>query len=113
MAFGRGFYEAWLLRGLPLTFPRTRCGADQGFDGSYASRLALAILIKVSAALRSSLRKAAKPSGVVVAETTTFLARKAMNSGSVNSVTNAALSLSTIARGVPFGTARPHQPWPG
>src|SRR4029079_6313620 len=47
--------------------------------------LGLALLLSVSASLRSCLRKAAKPAASVAAGTTACLSRKAMNFGSLNS----------------------------
>src|SRR5262249_48794049 len=81
--------------------------------GLYSSGLALAILMRVSAACRSCLRNATNSAGVVGAETTACLSRKATNCGSANSFANALLSRVTISGGKPFGAARPHQPWPG
>src|SRR3954464_9208153 len=75
--------------------------------------LVLAILISVSASLRSCLRNSAKPSGVVGAATTACLSRNATNFESLNNFWNSLDSLATISGGVPFGPPRPHQPWPG
>ena len=76
--------------------------------------LVLAILISVSASLRSCLRNAAKPSRRGRRRHHRLLVEeRAMNFGSLNSFWNSLEACATIAGGVPFGAARPHQPWPG
>src|SRR5450631_1822075 len=83
------------------------------YCGAYVSRLLFAILTTDSATLRSSFKNSANAAGVVAADTTPRLSRNSTNFGSLNSLTNSALILLTIAGGVPFGATIPHQPWPG
>src|SRR5262245_48592881 len=98
-------------RGMTMTWRMLQQLADYG-SGLYSVRGVLAILISVSAARRSSRRKAMNSSDEVGAESTACLSRNSTNFGSRNSFTNSALMRASIAGGVPRGAARPHQPWP-